>query len=183
MGNHINATTIMRIFRGYRARKNFKQFSDAKKAWLGWDEANKFYTAPGFTNTALHKLKTVQAIEEQLVKNHELFTYFSKLCAALKIKVANQEVADSVKARMQREIHEYKALSKLMEATEIIELEKALINIQSLDLMELPEVKKVEERLAALKKQVPLLKAIDAAADTNDGEEIIQLFELVQKES
>jgi len=171
------ALVIQTVWRGHRVRKLVKEcyvLFDQIKAWRA---ENPFYQKPGSDHTALAKLKTADAIGEQIVKLEELLGRSNSLPLA----VPNRRELEKVKSKMRLESETMQSLKAATTSLDPMEVDKMLLTAKELEFPSIPELELLHTRFTNLKTQIPLVKAIEKAIESEEVEEMQEVMGLVRE--
>lgn len=171
------AVDIQRLWRGKKVRMTMAACQEVFSQLAGWLKNNNFYSAPGSQHTALAKLKTPAAIEEQV----QLLEGIMKQAQKLPLPTPKQKQLEKVKGRMENEVREMKQLKAVENSLEVMEIEKALARLRDLEL-DVPEVTSLATRAKRLTKQLPLVKAMEDALAKPELKLLQELMDLVKAE-
>uniref|UniRef100_A0A7S2NT35 Myosin motor domain-containing protein n=1 Tax=Zooxanthella nutricula TaxID=1333877 RepID=A0A7S2NT35_9DINO len=169
---------IQRLWRGHCIRKTVRQMKVTLAEVERWFAENKFYKASGPENTAIHSLKTPEAIEEQVAKVDQLLEKTHRL----PVRCACEQEVLKVRRRMLNEVDTLRSITPAMCSVEPLDLDKVITRCKDLDIVS-PDVSRLKERFESLKVQVPLVKAMTNAMEGADIEEMQEVMELVKKQN
>lgn len=96
--------------------------------------------------------------------------------------VPRQKELDKVKHRMANEVKEVKHLLAVKDSLDPMDIEKALARAKDLELPTLGSLEGLPARVQKLKKQLPLVKAMQSALEKEDFETLSLVMETIKKE-
>ena len=168
---------IQRLWRGYIVRKRLKGFKMSVAELKTWMQDNPFYKEKGLENTAIHKLKTSEAVEKEVQRLKDIFDK----AAAFPLRLPNKDECTKTQIRMENEVHALRDLRLLEKCMDPTEMTKTLARIHDLELPDTPEVAGVKKRMEKLERQLPLLRAMNKGLETNDLNILKNALESVKK--
>jgi len=169
---------VQRLWRGRCTRRRFHKIKAIFAELEEWHKSNKFYTRPGPEHTAIHKLGTPEVIAERLAALEPLLEEVRRLSV---IFPGEQEL-QKVRRRMLNEAETVDAIAVAMVATEPLHMDRVITRCADLDIV-IPQVQRLKHRLEEMKVQAPLIRAMQNALESNDREQLQEIYELVKAQN
>jgi len=158
------AVKIQAARRGQVARRLIRECKVIFGELTEWTSLNKLYTSPGPEATAISRLKTLERINSELTKLGELIVKTDPLPAVY----PNMSNIRQIQHRMESEVKVLQQLEALKTSLDPIAMEKELVRAKELELPLAGDFEVITQRSQKLKKQVPLVKALQHALEPDD---------------
>lgn len=167
---------IQRVWRGRSTRRMMKSCQAVFAELDEWCTCNKFYSSPGAQHTAVAKLKTAEAIEDEVARGREIVERVERL----PISAPNVISILKVISRMESEAQLVQELHSLAASLDPVQLDKAVARAEE---MELPSDRwgNLRTRVRKVKVQLPLIKGMENALASEDRQELQDVYEAVKK--
>lgn len=158
------AVEIQRYGKGMLVRSEMREARKILCKISEWHSRNDFYGKPGSDHVAMAKLRSPDAIDAECNCLEDLLDSMQKFTVC----VPNLSKLKDVRHRMENEtkvVRQYPGLAKTVDPMEI---DKILARARDLELPKDADVQGLEKRVEQLKAQLPLVKAMQDALDTDD---------------